>query len=109
MKFGIKFSLRQLTHCRPADLPVAIDMVKMHMDAAMRALERHTTIKDYSVEELDDHVAEIRLDDNAMSIKIRPEVPEDKKHLPYTTEITFPSSVMRAREIAKEADNASNS
>ena len=102
MRTGLTFNLKELTVCRPSDLPYMLELIRMHFNAALKGLERHFECNGIHFDELDDKVAEIQfLEDSKVKILIRDE--ETGEELPYTTKITFPSiGSLAAHEIKPE-------
>jgi len=76
-KTGIMFTVTGLLKTRPVDLRNAVNMIKMHMDSSVGALERHMKAKGIPFDQLHDSIAEIQLRPDKIRILIRDEEETD--------------------------------
>ena len=68
----LSFDTKGLLISKPTSLQLAVDLFKLHLDASVKALERHMKGKDFSFFDLDEFVvAEIKLEDSSVTFILR--------------------------------------
>ena len=77
-KVELKFNIKEMQTSKPTSLQAAVNLIKFHLDASVRGLERYITKKGYSFTELDKtSVVEIKLEGSSIQLCIREQEESD--------------------------------